>query len=235
MGARLQAVCSMSVDSTSSGRLSLWRDPQRFDASAARDLIFKNLEPRGQSPDEITARDAYLDLLGVRPGERVLDVGCGSGVVTRDLARRVVPGGRAVGVDPGTEFLAIAKTLAQEAGLGESVRRGDRGHRAEPRARRRAAARGTRRRAQPRVPAVRGGTRRLLRTHARARGRRRVRDRRDHRGRARCVARSAAGRARGGQRARRALARLLLGDQAVISFRRGAAMIAAITTSRSAS
>jgi len=109
------------VDPTSLGRLSLWRDPERFDATAARDLVFRNLEARGRSADEIAAREEYLDLLRVRPGERVLDVGCGSGVVTRDIARRVAPGGRAVGVDAGKEFLAIAATLAREAGLGETI------------------------------------------------------------------------------------------------------------------
>jgi SAM-dependent methyltransferase len=65
----------------------------------------------------VAARADYLDLLELRPGQRVLDVGCGSGVVTRDMARRVSPGGRAVGIDPSAEFLAIARDLAREAGL----------------------------------------------------------------------------------------------------------------------
>jgi SAM-dependent methyltransferase len=38
-------------------------------------------------------------------------------VVTRDMARRVSPGGRAVGLDPGAEFLTVARELAREAGL----------------------------------------------------------------------------------------------------------------------
>lgn len=100
------------------GRLSLFRDPASLDGERARELAFRNLEARGKSPDEVAARAEYLDLLGLQPGQRVLDVGCGSGVVTRDMARRVSPGGRAVGIDPSAEFLAIARDLAREAGLG---------------------------------------------------------------------------------------------------------------------
>jgi len=99
------------------GRLSLFRDTASLDGERARDLVFQNLEARGKSPDEVAARAEYLDLLGLRPGQRVLDVGCGSGVVTRDVALRVSPGGHAVGVDPSAEFLTIARTLAREAGL----------------------------------------------------------------------------------------------------------------------
>src|SRR5438477_8758118 len=99
------------------GRLSLFRNPASLDGERARELAFRNLESRGKAPDEVAARADYLDLLELRPGQRVLDVGCGSGVVTRDMARRVSPGGRAVGIDPSAEFLAIARDLAREAGL----------------------------------------------------------------------------------------------------------------------
>jgi SAM-dependent methyltransferase len=106
------------------GRLSLFRNPASLDAQRARELTFQNLEPRGRSPDEVAARDEYLRLLGIGPGHAVLDVGCGSGVVTRDVARRVSPGGRAVGVDLGSEFVAIARELARTEGVAAEFREG---------------------------------------------------------------------------------------------------------------
>lgn len=105
---------------TEYGRQSLWRDTAGIDAGKARELAGR-LELRGKSQDEIEARAAYLDLLGIHGGERVLDIGCGSGVVTRDIARRVGREGRAVGVDPSPQFLVVARELAQAAGLGGQV------------------------------------------------------------------------------------------------------------------
>jgi ubiquinone/menaquinone biosynthesis C-methylase UbiE len=45
---------------------------------------------------------------GLRPGQRVLDVGCGTGVHARAAARRVGPTGRVVGLDPNEGMLAVA-------------------------------------------------------------------------------------------------------------------------------
>lgn len=102
------------------GRQSLWRDTAGADAAKARDLAGR-LELRAKADDEVAARDAYLGLLGIAAGERVLDVGCGSGVVTREIARRVGPRGLAVGLDPSPALLTVARELAQEAGLGDRV------------------------------------------------------------------------------------------------------------------
>lgn len=108
------------------GQESLWRDTSRVGAERARDLATR-LERRAKSADEIAARDAYLDLLGVAPGERVLDVGCGSGAVTREISRRLGNRGVAVGLDPSPALLDVARELAKEAGFGERVefREGD--------------------------------------------------------------------------------------------------------------
>ncbi|MGH3908677.1 MAG: class I SAM-dependent methyltransferase [Pseudonocardiaceae bacterium] len=48
----------------------------------------------------------------LRPGLRVLDVGCGPGTITVDLARRVAPG-RVLGVEPVPEPLAQARATAR--------------------------------------------------------------------------------------------------------------------------
>lgn len=51
----------------------------------------------------------------LRPGLRVLDVGCGPGTITVDLARRVAPG-LVLGLDPVEEPLAHARATARQAG-----------------------------------------------------------------------------------------------------------------------
>jgi SAM-dependent methyltransferase len=51
---------------------------------------------------------AALDRAAVRAGERVVDVGCGCGSSTLELARRVGPSGRVLGVDVSAPMLARA-------------------------------------------------------------------------------------------------------------------------------
>jgi ubiquinone/menaquinone biosynthesis C-methylase UbiE len=108
------------------GRLSPWRDTADIDETHARELA-NRLELRARAEDEAGAREEYLRLLDVRPGERVLDVGCGSGVVMREVARRVSPDGVTVGLDPSLSFLTIARELAAQAGLASVIElcRGD--------------------------------------------------------------------------------------------------------------
>lgn len=53
----------------------------------------------------------------LRAGLEVLDVGCGPGTITVDLAQRVAPG-RVVGIDTASEPLQQADATAAEAGAG---------------------------------------------------------------------------------------------------------------------
>ena len=50
-----------------------------------------------------------MDGLDLRPGQRVIDLGCGAGRTTLELASRVGPGGEAVGVDISALMLAQAR------------------------------------------------------------------------------------------------------------------------------
>jgi ubiquinone/menaquinone biosynthesis C-methylase UbiE len=58
-----------------------------------------------------------LDRVGIRPGERVLELGPGPGAFTVDVARRVGPGGQIVAVDIQPEMIAQVKARVQRAGL----------------------------------------------------------------------------------------------------------------------
>lgn len=78
--------------------------------------IAQMLERRGNHPQQVAMRSAYLDKLGDISGLDVLEIGCGTGVVTRELARRIGPGGRLVGSDPSDGMVAVARQLAAEAG-----------------------------------------------------------------------------------------------------------------------
>lgn len=55
-----------------------------------------------------TGRRILADRLDLRPGAALLDLGCGPGDHTRELAARVAPGGRAVGSD-------LSQTMIDEA------------------------------------------------------------------------------------------------------------------------
>jgi SAM-dependent methyltransferase len=58
-----------------------------------------------------------LDRVGIRLGERVLELGPGPGAFTLDAARRVGPGGRIVAVDIQPEMIAQVERRVRGAGL----------------------------------------------------------------------------------------------------------------------
>ena len=57
-----------------------------------------------------------IDLAEVRPGTHVLDVACGTGVVTRLAAERVGTSGRVVGLDINVAMLSVARGLPPVGG-----------------------------------------------------------------------------------------------------------------------
>ncbi|HET6762504.1 MAG TPA: methyltransferase domain-containing protein [Longimicrobiaceae bacterium] len=60
---------------------------------------------------------ALFDRLGIGAGMSCLDVGCGGGDVTLDLAARVGPAGHAVGVDVDAAKVELARAEALERGV----------------------------------------------------------------------------------------------------------------------
>ena len=66
-----------------------------------------------------------LELLQVRAGDSVLDVGCGAGDMMIDLAREIAPGVRAIGVDASAAMITTAKQRAADAGVEVDFRVGD--------------------------------------------------------------------------------------------------------------
>jgi len=76
---------------------------------------------RHQAYDQILAfhpaLEPLLKLLELKPGLSVLDVGSGPGHTTLELARRVRPNGRVVGVDINGEFVQRSSERARAEGL----------------------------------------------------------------------------------------------------------------------
>jgi ubiquinone/menaquinone biosynthesis C-methylase UbiE len=56
--------------------------------------------------------DGLVALSGARPGDRILDIGCGTGYFTRRAAHAVAPGGHAIGIDPSRPVVDYATTRA---------------------------------------------------------------------------------------------------------------------------
>jgi ubiquinone/menaquinone biosynthesis C-methylase UbiE len=52
--------------------------------------------------------DGLVRLSGVRPGDRVIDVGCGTGYLSGRLARAIAPDGTVEGIDPSEPVVAYA-------------------------------------------------------------------------------------------------------------------------------
>jgi ubiquinone/menaquinone biosynthesis C-methylase UbiE len=60
--------------------------------------------------------DQLVAAAALRPGERVLDVACGTGIVARLAADRVGPAGKVAGADVNPGMLAVARAAAAASG-----------------------------------------------------------------------------------------------------------------------
>lgn len=65
--------------------------------------------------------DHSLELLRLAPGDAVLDIGCGPGILAVRAAEQVAPGGSVTGVDVSEGMLEVAREKAAEHGVGDAV------------------------------------------------------------------------------------------------------------------
>ncbi len=76
----------------------------KFDAETTR-----LLEIAYQGAELTRRRQASFDALCPAPGETILDIGCGNGLLTAELARAVGSDGYVIGIDPSADMTAAAK------------------------------------------------------------------------------------------------------------------------------
>jgi ubiquinone/menaquinone biosynthesis C-methylase UbiE len=95
-----------------------WRD---LDAQPNAVKMAETLETRGRTPTQARLRRNFLRFVPVRRGDRVVEVGCGTGVVLRDVAALVGRRGEAVGVDPSRTLLEVARRLRRDGAPGGRI------------------------------------------------------------------------------------------------------------------
>jgi arsenite methyltransferase len=74
-----------------------------FSSAAAERLVAAY-----RTPDMVRQREATLQRLRLKPGERVIDIGCGPGFLCESMAVAVGPTGRVVGIDISEDLIKFA-------------------------------------------------------------------------------------------------------------------------------
>jgi demethylmenaquinone methyltransferase / 2-methoxy-6-polyprenyl-1,4-benzoquinol methylase len=86
-----------------------------FDRVAARYDLLNSLMSAGLHH---RWRERAVDIAAPRPGDAVLDVCCGTGDLTLELADRVAPGGKVIGCDFSEPMLDLAREKTEGRGVG---------------------------------------------------------------------------------------------------------------------
>jgi SAM-dependent methyltransferase len=89
--------------------------------NATVEVITQRLEFRGRELTFTRWREEYLDRLYLAPSARVLDLGCGTGVVARAIALRPGFAGQVTGQDQSPRLVEEARRLAIEEGVADRV------------------------------------------------------------------------------------------------------------------
>jgi len=111
------------------GTVDVYRTTDRLDDSTLEVLVAR-LESRGKHPRFIAMMNDYFDAMKIPSAAAVLDLGCGTGIAARALARRKTFSGRITGVDLSPYLTAAARRVAQDEGLASTIefRTGDSQH-----------------------------------------------------------------------------------------------------------
>ena len=88
---------------------------------ATLEALVARFEARGASPVFSRMLQEYLDAMGIDDAVRVLDLGCGTGLAARAIARRAGFSGTVLGIDISPYLVTAAQRLAQDEGIDERL------------------------------------------------------------------------------------------------------------------
>jgi len=91
------------ADDRNAAEIAYWNGP-----GGERWLAHQRMQERLLAP----VAELLMERAAARPGEVVLDIGCGAGATSRAFASRVAAGGRVIGVDISAPLLKRARQLA---------------------------------------------------------------------------------------------------------------------------
>jgi ubiquinone/menaquinone biosynthesis C-methylase UbiE len=83
--------------------------------------IVEFLENRSKYPDQIKVNNTLKDVLDPQKGEYLLEVGSGSGVLCRLMAKYISPGGLIIGIDNSPEVVKISQAYANSHNLNKVI------------------------------------------------------------------------------------------------------------------
>jgi ubiquinone/menaquinone biosynthesis C-methylase UbiE len=100
--------------------VNAWSNPSRVSATEVVNMA-AFLEERSRLSDQSEVNARVRDALAPASGERLLEVGCGSGAVCRMMVPFVAPSGHITGLDISSDMVAMARRYAAEGGLSDAV------------------------------------------------------------------------------------------------------------------
>jgi SAM-dependent methyltransferase len=96
------------MSAANAAQVAYWNETAGRTWADFQDPIDRQIRPLGL---------AAMQRLAPAPGEQVVDVGCGCGDTSLELARRVGPEGGVLGLDISAPMLEVARSRAEAAGL----------------------------------------------------------------------------------------------------------------------
>jgi ubiquinone/menaquinone biosynthesis C-methylase UbiE len=84
-------------------------------------VLATRLEARGQHPRFQAMLTEYLDAMNIDVASTILDIGCGTGVAARAIARRKGFTGRVTGIDLSAGLVQVAERLSRTEGVSERI------------------------------------------------------------------------------------------------------------------